>query len=81
MADHTPAQHVERIRQALEDVEGADAALGTALENVAAHRNVLQRKIGHLHARLHRAAKEYPDLLGMTEGEVAALSAGGEKGD
>lgn len=75
----TPQQHVGRIVDALAMVENAAAVVETQMAELDKAQQAQRRAIGFLHARLHRAAKAYPDLIGMDEGEVVALSAGGQK--
>lgn len=79
MAEHTPKQHVERIREALQDCHTTHDAAVAALAAAATAQEAHGRQLEFLHRRLQRAANEYPDLLGMTPGEVGTLSAGGTK--
>lgn len=79
MANLTPQEHVTRITEALADVHAQEAVLAEAQAATREASAALRRKISYLHRRLHRAATEHPELLGMTGDGVAMLSAGGEK--
>lgn len=79
MTNLSPQEHVTRITEALADVHAQEAVLAEALDTARDAFATLRRKNAYLHRRLHRAATEHPELLGMTGDGVAMLSAGGEK--